>query len=391
MRAIAIIAPGMFLSQPPTQTTPSIIWPFTAVSIASAITSRETSEYFMPSVPMPIPSVTVGKPKTWGMAPAALTAAIARSTSGWMPALQGFMVEWPLATPTIALSKSPSPNPTARSIARLGERASPWVIVLLRQLSLMWELLMREYGLSVRLSFYSNARTARLPHHARPSEVRSGRDPPRPPGDPLVRSHVPGGLRPGILAGAAAHQAGKSRPRDYRRPRRSAVLRRPGRGHRRPARLRALLQARLLLFSSARDPGRVARRDVFSRRIPGRAARGLVGGEKERAAMARDHRFPRAAQPACVRRREARELHQRRAAGPRHHRALGHDFRRRGAPRAPPFTALPVRPGGRAAVRDPVDLLGQAQAVGGGIGSLPGRLRGAPFRGRVLQRARTAV
>src|SRR6267378_1774322 len=115
----------MFLSQPPTQTTPSIIWPFTEVSIASAITSRETSEYFMPSVPMPMPSVTVGKPNTWGMAPAAFTAAAARSTSGWIPALQGFMVEWPLATPT------------ARSIARLGERAAPWVMVLLLQLSAM--------------------------------------------------------------------------------------------------------------------------------------------------------------------------------------------------------------------------------------------------------------
>src|SRR6266850_6403341 len=237
MRAIAIMPPGMFLSQPPTTSTPSIAWPLTLVSIASAITSRDTSEYFIASVPMPMPSVMVGTPKTCGLAPAASSAAIALSTSGWMPALHGFMVECPLATPTIGFSKSPSPNPTARSIARLGERASPWVIVLLRQLSLMWELLMREYGLSVRLSFYSNARTARLPLDARPSEVRSGRDPPRPPGDPLVRSHVPGGVRLCVLAGAAAHQAGKSRPRDHRRPRRSAVLRRPGRGHRRPARL----------------------------------------------------------------------------------------------------------------------------------------------------------
>jgi hypothetical protein len=51
MRAIAIMLPGMFLSQPPTQSTPSISWPFTATSIASAMTSRETSEYFIPSVP----------------------------------------------------------------------------------------------------------------------------------------------------------------------------------------------------------------------------------------------------------------------------------------------------------------------------------------------------
>ena len=64
-------------------------WPLTDVSIASAITSRDTSEYFMPSVPMPMPSVTVGTPNTCGIAPASFSAAIARSTSGWMPALHG--------------------------------------------------------------------------------------------------------------------------------------------------------------------------------------------------------------------------------------------------------------------------------------------------------------
>ena len=103
--------------------------------MASAITSRDTSEYFIPSVPMPIPSVTVGTPNTCGMAPASFKAAIARSTSGWMPALQGLSVEWPLATPTIGLSKSRSVKPTARSMARLGERATPWVMSLERQLS----------------------------------------------------------------------------------------------------------------------------------------------------------------------------------------------------------------------------------------------------------------
>ena len=70
MRAIAIMPPGMFLSQPPHTSTPSIAWPLTAVSIASAITSRETSEYFIASVPMPMPSVTVGTPNTCGIAPA---------------------------------------------------------------------------------------------------------------------------------------------------------------------------------------------------------------------------------------------------------------------------------------------------------------------------------
>ena len=93
MRAMAIIEPGMFLSQPPAHSTPSMSCPLTAVSMESAITSRDTSEYFMPSVPMPMPSVTVGKPNTCGFTPACSRAAMARSTSAWMPALQGFIVE----------------------------------------------------------------------------------------------------------------------------------------------------------------------------------------------------------------------------------------------------------------------------------------------------------
>src|SRR5271166_1388984 len=51
-----------------------------------------------------------------------------------MPALHGFIVLCPLATPTIGLSKSPSLKPTARSIARFGERATPWVMIRLRRL-----------------------------------------------------------------------------------------------------------------------------------------------------------------------------------------------------------------------------------------------------------------
>ena len=92
MRHIAIMPPGMFLSQAPNTNTPSIIWLCVAVSIASAITSRETSEYFIPSVPMLIPSVTVITPNICGMPPASLIDTAARSASGWIPALQGFMV-----------------------------------------------------------------------------------------------------------------------------------------------------------------------------------------------------------------------------------------------------------------------------------------------------------
>src|SRR5213080_4257936 len=73
MRAMAISAPGMFLSHPPTASTPSTHWALHTVSIESAITSRETREYFIPSVPMEMPSLTVIVPKVWGMPPAART------------------------------------------------------------------------------------------------------------------------------------------------------------------------------------------------------------------------------------------------------------------------------------------------------------------------------
>ena len=67
-----IMPPGMFLSQPPMTSTPSIHWPCTQVSMQSAMTSRETSEYFMPSVPIAMPSVMVGVPKICGLPPASL-------------------------------------------------------------------------------------------------------------------------------------------------------------------------------------------------------------------------------------------------------------------------------------------------------------------------------
>jgi len=55
-RAIAMMQPGMFLSQPPMATTPSKPSQPTTVSIESAMTSRDTSEYFIPSVPIEMPS-----------------------------------------------------------------------------------------------------------------------------------------------------------------------------------------------------------------------------------------------------------------------------------------------------------------------------------------------
>jgi len=136
-RAMPIIAPGMFLSQPPVARMPSRLWPLQTVSMESAITSRETSEYFMPSVPMEMPSEMVMVPKLTGIAPAARSASLARSAWAPMPMLQGVMVLWALPTPTMGFAKSSSVKPAARIIARLGVRARPSVTARLRRLSAM--------------------------------------------------------------------------------------------------------------------------------------------------------------------------------------------------------------------------------------------------------------
>ena len=71
MRRSAIAAPGIVLSQPTRQTRPSKRWPRATVSIESAITSRETSEAFIPSVPIETPSLTEIVPNSIGVPPAA--------------------------------------------------------------------------------------------------------------------------------------------------------------------------------------------------------------------------------------------------------------------------------------------------------------------------------
>jgi hypothetical protein len=104
---IPIIPPGMFLSQPPMTSTPSIHWPPTHVSTQSAITSRDARLYFMPSVPIAMPSLIVGVPKTCALPPASSMPAMAASASFCRPELHGVIVEWPLATPIMGLAKSP--------------------------------------------------------------------------------------------------------------------------------------------------------------------------------------------------------------------------------------------------------------------------------------------
>src|SRR6202011_104174 len=72
-RAKAIRQPGMFLSQPPMATSPSNPSHPATVSIESAITSLETREYFIPSVPIEMPSETVMVLKMIDFPPASST------------------------------------------------------------------------------------------------------------------------------------------------------------------------------------------------------------------------------------------------------------------------------------------------------------------------------
>lgn len=117
--------PGMFLSHPPIATTPSKPSAPTTVSTLSAMTSRETSEYFMPSVPIDMPSDTVGDPNMMPFPPDASTPLTTSWASLSMCILHGVSMLQVETTPTCGFLKSSSLKPTALSIALLGARSSP--------------------------------------------------------------------------------------------------------------------------------------------------------------------------------------------------------------------------------------------------------------------------
>ena len=124
-RAIAITHAGMFLSQPPIATRPSKPSQPMTVSMLSAMTSRETSEYFMPSVPIEMPSEMVIVPKITPFAPAVFAPASACRARPSMCMLHGVTMDQVLAMPICDFLKSSRANPTAWSIARLAARSAP--------------------------------------------------------------------------------------------------------------------------------------------------------------------------------------------------------------------------------------------------------------------------
>ena len=70
-RAAAISRPGTFLSQLGIITRPSNWWAMTMASVESAMRSRVTREYFIPTWPMAMPSHTAMAGNITGVPPAA--------------------------------------------------------------------------------------------------------------------------------------------------------------------------------------------------------------------------------------------------------------------------------------------------------------------------------
>jgi hypothetical protein len=123
---------GIVLSHPQIATTASNACARTKSSIESAITSRETSDPFMPSVPIVIPSDTTIVLHSIGVPPAARIPSFTFSASDRRWKLQGVTSLQVFATATSGRARSASVRPVAFNIARAGARATPFFIASLR-------------------------------------------------------------------------------------------------------------------------------------------------------------------------------------------------------------------------------------------------------------------
>ena len=134
-RATAMIAAGLVLSQPTTQTRPSNRWPRATSSIESAITSRETSEARIASVPIETPSEIAIVLNSIGVPPASrIPRFTSWARSRWLR-LHGIVSIQVVATPISGRARSSSSNPAAFSIERAPARAGPSVSAALRRLA----------------------------------------------------------------------------------------------------------------------------------------------------------------------------------------------------------------------------------------------------------------
>src|SRR5437773_566752 len=114
-----------------------------------------------------------------------------------------------LATPTIGLPKSRSPKPTARSMARLGERWTPSVMVRLRSSRGMAEINPWRRGCRSRDRHRESAARARVPAARRALRPRPLADRPLRPG----RTRTPRVAPPGVAIRSSSDPARARRTR----------------------------------------------------------------------------------------------------------------------------------------------------------------------------------
>ncbi len=100
--------PGIVLSHPESAMTPSKRWPRLTSSIESAMTSRLTSEVFMPLVPIVIPSEIAIVLSSIGVPPAARTPSLTFAASARRWKLHGIVSIQVEATPMIGLASASS-------------------------------------------------------------------------------------------------------------------------------------------------------------------------------------------------------------------------------------------------------------------------------------------
>ena len=117
-------------------TSPSKRWAKVTSSTESAMTSRLTSEPFMPSCPIEIASLTAIVQNSIGVPDAARTPSFTLDASRFKWMLQGVTSFQELATPMNGRRRSSSFNPIAWNIERCGARSGPSVTTQLRCFSL---------------------------------------------------------------------------------------------------------------------------------------------------------------------------------------------------------------------------------------------------------------
>ncbi len=128
-RMAALSMPGVILSQFEMHTRASAWCALTMYSTASAMISRDGSEYSIPLWPMAMPSSTAMVWNSRATPPASRTAPATMSPRSRRCTWPGTNWVYELAMATMGLPKSESVIPVARQSARAPAALRPWVVV----------------------------------------------------------------------------------------------------------------------------------------------------------------------------------------------------------------------------------------------------------------------